>query len=172
MRTSQISDNTENGPAPGPKRPLMAMVLATWFGLGRIPFAPGTMGSFGALPFAWFFLAQGGWPVLIVAAVIVSIIGIWATALVIKDMAVKDPSFIVIDEVAGQWIALLPAGLDPVLFAVGFLAFRLFDIWKPWPVRWADRAVKGAWGVMLDDIIAGGYAAALVCGLRFAFGGF
>ncbi|PIW31259.1 MAG: phosphatidylglycerophosphatase A, partial [Rhodospirillales bacterium CG15_BIG_FIL_POST_REV_8_21_14_020_66_15] len=90
-----------------------------------------------------------------------------ATAAVLRRAEAKDPSFVVIDEVAGQWLALLPAGPDPVLFAAGFLAFRLFDIWKPWPASWADRRVGGAWGVMLDDLIAGGYAAALVYGIGY-----
>ena len=89
----------------------------------------------------------------------------------LKRSSIKDPSFVVIDEVAGQWIALLPAGLDPVLFVAGFLAFRLFDIWKPWPVSWADRDVPGALGVMLDDLIAGAYAAAVVYGIGYAMTG-
>tara|TARA_R110000772_G_scaffold231592_2_gene342536 strand:+ start:11314 stop:11763 length:450 start_codon:yes stop_codon:yes gene_type:complete len=147
------------------------MIVATWFGCGLAPKAPGTVGSLGALPVAWIILSYWGWPWLAVAAVAATVIGIVATAAVLRRSAVKDPSFVVIDEVAGQWIALLPAGLDPILFAVGFVAFRLFDIWKPWPVSWADRKVPGAVGVMLDDLIAGGFAAALVYGLGYAMAG-
>jgi phosphatidylglycerophosphatase A len=68
---------------------------------------------------------------------------------------------VVIDEVAGQWLALLPAALDLRLFAVAFLAFRFFDIVKVWPARAIDRDMKGGWGIVLDDIVAGLYAAAL-----------
>ncbi|MAO57079.1 MAG: phosphatidylglycerophosphatase A [Rhodospirillaceae bacterium] len=150
-----------------------AMVLATWFWCGLFPKAPGTVGSLGALPIAWAVLAfGGGWVWLAVAAAAATAIGTWATAAVLRRSSVKDPGFVVIDEVAGQWIALLPVALfpamggapgpDPVLFAGGFIAFRLFDILKPWPVSWADRSVAGAWGVMLDDLIAGAYAAGVV----------
>jgi len=163
-----------SAPGPGRDRPPAfspAMIAATWFGCGLTPKAPGTVGSLGALPVAWIILSHGGWPWLSVAAVAVTVIGILVTAAVLRRSAVKDPSFVVIDEVAGQWIALLPAGLDPVLFVAGFLAFRLFDIWKPWPVSWADRKVPGAVGVMLDDLIAGGFAAVLVFGLGYAMAG-
>jgi phosphatidylglycerophosphatase A len=158
-------------PAAAPDRPPAfspAMIVATWFGCGLAPKAPGTVGSLGALPAAWIILTYGGWPWLAAAAAAAAVLGIVATAVVLRRSSVKDPSFVVIDEVAGQWIALLPAGLDPVLFIAGFLAFRLFDIWKPWPVSWADRAVSGALGVMLDDLIAGVFAAALVYGIGYA----
>tara|TARA_B100000427_G_scaffold305732_1_gene291938 strand:+ start:237 stop:722 length:486 start_codon:yes stop_codon:yes gene_type:complete len=145
----------------------LEMLLATWLYCGLSPKAPGTVGSLGALAFAWAILHFGGWPWLAAVAVAVTIIGTWATAVVLRRTEVKDPGFIVIDEVAGQWIALLPAGLDPVLFACGFVAFRLFDILKPWPVSWADRRVAGAWGVMLDDLLAGAYAAATVYGIGY-----
>jgi len=163
-------------PAPGPDqdRPPAfspAMIAATWFGCGLAPKAPGTVGSLGALPFAWIILTYWGWSWLAAAAVAAAVLGILATAAVLKRSSIKDPSFVVIDEVAGQWIALLPAGLDPVLFVAGFLAFRLFDIWKPWPVSWADRDVPGALGVMLDDLIAGAYAAAVVYGIGYAMTG-
>ncbi len=171
-----MTENTTSRAAPNPGRerpPALnpAMIIATWFGCGLSPKAPGTIGSLGALPVAWAILFYFGWPWLAVAAVAATVIGILATAAVLRRSAVKDPSFVVIDEVAGQWIALLPAGLDPVLFIAAFLAFRLFDIWKPWPISWADRAVPGALGVMLDDLIAGGFAAALVYALGYALAG-
>ena len=65
-----------------------------------------------------------------------------------------------IDEVAGQWLVLVAAPLDPLAYAVAFLLFRIFDIWKPWPVRWADCRVKGGLGIMLDDLLAAVYAVA------------
>lgn len=70
-----------------------------------------------------------------------------------------DPGEIVIDEVAGQWLALLSAPLTPLAYALVFLLFRIFDICKPWPVRWADRQVPGGLGIMLDDLLAAVYAA-------------
>ena len=73
-------------------------------------------------------------------------------------LGLKDPSSVVIDEVAGQWITLLPAALDPVSFAIGFIAFRFLDITKPFPAGWADRNLTGAPGIMLDDLCAGIYA--------------
>ena len=155
---------------PGNTRPPFAsidMIIATWLGCGLSPFAPGTVGSLGALPAAYAIVHFGGWPWLAAAVVLVTVIGTWVTASVIASSGIKDPGFVVVDEVAGQWIALIPAALDPVLYAVGFAAFRLFDIWKPWPVGWADRKVGGAWGVMLDDLIAGGFAAIVVYGVRF-----
>ena len=67
-----------------------------------------------------------------------------------------------IDEVAGQWLVLVPAPLDPLAYALAFLLFRIFDIWKPWPVRWADREAKGGLGIMLDDLLAAIYAVVLL----------
>jgi phosphatidylglycerophosphatase A len=98
----------------------------------------------------------------------------------------KDPKFIVVDEVVGQWIALLPlpflySFLDPNSFyyfsapiaAVAFFAFRIFDIWKPWPVNYADKNIPGGYGIMLDDVIAGMYAlivtSALTVGMVIVF---
>src|SRR3546814_16031355 len=81
--------------------------------------------------------------------------------------AIKDPGAIVIDEVVGQWLTLVPAALEPWALnpwtvALAFCLFRLFDVVKPWPVRWADRRLKGAFGVMADDVIAAAYAAAIL----------
>ena len=79
-----------------------------------------------------------------------------------------DPGAIVIDEVAGQWIALLPVATTVWWqWALGFALFRFFDIFKPWPVGWADRRVKGGFGVMIDDVIAGAYAGVILYGLMF-----
>lgn len=157
---------------PRATAPLVARVVATWFGSGLVPKAPGTAGSLAALPVAWAILAWGGgWQGLALAVLAAVAAGLWATAAVLRASGIKDPSFVVVDEVAGQWIALLPAGLDPILFAAAFVLFRLFDIWKPWPVGWADRELPGAFGVMVDDLLAGAYAAAGVYGLKLALGG-
>ena len=114
---------SERVPSMHPKRPAAAtpeMIVATWFGCGLSPKAPGTVGSLGALPFAWMILAYGDWVWLAGAVVAASLIGIAASRIVLRKSGIKDPSFVVIDEVAGQWLALLPAGLNPYLFVAGF----------------------------------------------------
>jgi phosphatidylglycerophosphatase A len=146
-----------------------AAILATWFGAGRLPKAPGTWGSLAALPFAWLIARNLGPPILLLAAAIVFAVGWWASAQVERAIGVKDDGSIVIDEVAGQWLTLAAAPLDPIAYGLGFLLFRLFDITKPWPARWADRRLSGGFGVMADDVIAGIYAAiVLFIILRFA----
>jgi phosphatidylglycerophosphatase A len=146
-------------PSPGlpPWHP--AVVLASGLGAGLLPVAPGSWGSLAALPLAWAIHALWGAPGLAAGAALVFLAGWWASAAVVRAGAAKDPAWIVIDEVAGQWLALLPAPLDPVAYGLAFLLFRLFDIWKPWPVRLADRRVGGGLGVMLDDALAAAYAA-------------
>jgi len=148
-------------------------LITTFFGVGLLRPAPGTWGSAAALPAGYFLHGIGGFALLAFATVAVFFVGWWATQSETRGRENHDPSEIVIDEVAGQWIALWPlsAGLwmlgsDPWLFPypgwVGaFVLFRLFDIWKPGPVGWADRR-HNALGVMLDDVIAGIMAAAVV----------
>jgi phosphatidylglycerophosphatase A len=133
-------------------------VLGTWFGAGLLPVVPGSWGSLAALPCAWVIRSLWGVAGLALAAVIVFAAGCWAAATIAKASGVRDPGAIVIDEVAAQWLVLLPAPLDPLSYAVAFLLFRIFDIWKPWPVRWADRRLSGGLGVMLDDLLAAVYA--------------
>jgi len=144
----------------------MSKLIATFFYVGLIRPAPGTWGSAAAIPVGYLIHVAGGFPALLIATVAVFLIGWWATSEETKGKENHDPSEIVIDEVAGQWIALLPvsgvlwfSGADPWLFPypgwiTAFLLFRLFDIWKPGPVGWADRK-STALGVMLDDVIAG-----------------
>ncbi|OAN44064.1 phosphatidylglycerophosphatase A [Paramagnetospirillum marisnigri] len=134
-----------------------ATVIATWFGVGLLPKAPGTWGSAAALPLGWWIMTQGGAPLLLAAVLVCSIVGWWASAVYVARTGAPDPSEVVVDEVAGQWLVLSAAPLDPLSFAVGFALFRLFDIWKPWPVRLADQKIGGGLGVMLDDIAAGLY---------------
>lgn len=136
-----------------------AFLIATWFGSGLLPKIPGTWGSAAALPFAWGIAWYGGPWALLAAAAVAFAVGIWAAETYSRHAGVKDAGPIVIDEVAGQWLTLVPAGLDPVLFIIGFFLFRATDILKPWPANWADRALDGGLGVMLDDIFAGLYAA-------------
>ena len=138
-----------------------AFVLGTWFGSGKAPAAPGTFGSFAALPFAWGIMFLGGWPLLLASAIIGYFIGVWSADIVMREIGIEDPCLIVIVEVVGQWLALLTAPLNPVSYLIGFFFFRLFDISKPWPACWADSKLHSATGVMLDDVFAGLYA--LIC---------
>lgn len=140
--------------------------IATWFGVGLLPRAPGTWGSLAALPVGWAIAYLGGLPALIAATLVVSLAGCWAAERYIRAHGQDDPGDIVVDEVAGQWLTLLPAATDVGLFAAGFVLFRIADIFKPWPASWADRRLKGGLGAMIDDLFAGVYAGLAVLGLR------
>lgn len=137
----------------------LSTLIATWFGSGLIKPAPGTWGTAAALPFAWaiawFFSPL--W--LIVAAILLFPIGVWVANQYDAAHGSHDASEIVVDEVVGVWLVLALVPPDWLHYLVGFLLFRLFDILKPWPIRWADRKVSGGFGVMLDDVLAAGYAA-------------
>ncbi len=145
-------------------------LIATFFGIGHLRPAPGTWGSLAALPCAGLLHMAGG-PVLLGVGIVVAFaLGWWATSVETAGKADDDPAEIVIDEVAGQWLAFLPVSIGAMhagasLFALwpgwvtAFVLFRLFDIWKPGPIGWADRQ-GGPMGVMLDDMLAG-LAAAL-----------
>ncbi|MCE8520131.1 phosphatidylglycerophosphatase A [Ruegeria pomeroyi] len=146
-----------------------ATLIGTVGGVGYLRPAPGTWGSLAALPLAWLLHQMGGFPLLALATAGAYLAGLWATRVMTAGKADHDPSEIVIDEVAGQFLALwalsLPAwlhGLDISALWPGWIAafvlFRLFDITKPGPVGWADRRGDPT-GVMLDDIIAGLFAA-------------
>lgn len=146
--------------------PLLPFGLATWFGAGLMPKAPGTWGSLAALPVAWLVLRYGGFWWLAAAVGLIFLVGWWASNVYVAGTSAEDPGAVVIDEVAGQWLTLLPVA--PLVWwhwVAGFVLFRFFDILKPWPVGWADRRVKGGFGVMIDDVIAGLYAGGLLYGL-------
>ena len=136
--------------------------VASWFGCGFINPAPGTWGSLGAIPFGVALFWTGGSSLLAVAVVAVTILGLWAADRFDKAVDGHDSKMIVIDEVAGQWIALIPAALNPYLIIVAFVSFRFFDIIKPWPVSFFDKKIRGPVGVMGDDIVAGLFAGAVV----------
>lgn len=140
-------------------------VLATWFGSGLLPKIPGTWGSAAALPFAWIIASYGGPWALLAAAVMAFAAGIWAAGVYSRHAGIDDAGPIVIDEVAGQWLTLAPFAPEPATYLAGFVLFRVADIAKPWPANWADRNLKGGLGVMLDDIIAGTYAALVLYAL-------
>ncbi len=147
----------------------VARLIGTVCGVGYLRPAPGTWGSFAALPSAWVLHTLGGFPLLLIATLAAFFGGLWATRVMTAGQDNHDPSEIVIDEVAGQFIALwaisYPSwahGIDITAlwpgWVAGFILFRFFDITKPGPVGWADRR-NDAMGVMLDDVIAGVFAA-------------
>lgn len=140
----------------------LSVIFATWFGVGYSPKAPGTVGSLAAVLCAIPIVVLGGPLALIISACLASIIGIPVSTYAAKTMGSKDPSKVVIDEVAGQWIALIPAAPDLGSYCLAFIAFRLFDILKPGPIGWADRNLNAGWGIMTDDIFAGFCAAGVV----------
>ncbi len=133
----------------------IGLVLATGLGLGFLPGAPGTFGSLLALPIAWALAWAGGWLALLAGALAVTLIGIWAAGVAERHYGEHDCQKIVIDETAGQLIAVLavPTTIVHLLLAFGF--FRLFDSLKPFPAGWVDEHVKGGLGVVLDDVVAG-----------------
>lgn len=143
-----------------------ACLLATWFGSGLFFFAPGTAGSAAAIPFAVLILWLGGQWALLAAAVIVTLIGFWAADVYANRSGIGDPGPVVIDEVAGQWITLAVVPFDPLLTIIGFFLFRAADIAKPFPANWCDSQLKGGLGIMLDDVVAGIYAAAALWALH------
>jgi len=142
-----------------------ASLIATGFGIGNVPIASGSWASLAVLPVAWLIAERFGSLWLVAAAALALLTGLWASARYCLASGEKDPSRIVIDEIAGQFLALAPiATPDPVLYGIGFFVFRIFDIFKPWPAGWCDREMEGAPGVMFDDIVAGLYAAVVVYG--------
>lgn len=192
-------------PAPN-KPPRLALFIATGFGLGYLPKAPGTWGSLGGVLIAWLAWSDGvpnlflhpeglgGYyqvefrsliNFLVVLAL--ALVGVWCSSVVASSRATRDPQDVVVDEVSGQLIALLSGGwvvsftsdmLGPATprlivlvspnwkyLLAGFILFRIFDIWKPWPVRQSEK-LPGGWGIMADDWLAGIYAALCLWGLR------
>ena len=132
--------------------------LALGFGSGLAPKAPGTFGTLAALPL-YFLMMKLSLPVFVALTLIITIAGFWICDIAAKDMQVHDHGAIVWDEVAGMLITMIaaPVGLLPLV--VGFVLFRFFDIIKPWPIKLLDRHVKGGFGIMIDDVLAGVFAA-------------
>jgi phosphatidylglycerophosphatase A len=138
--------------------------VACGFGSGLSPVAPGTAGSLTAL-LPWLALRE--LPAVYYALALVSAfaLGVWVCHWAVATLRIKDPASVVWDEFVGQWVALLPLlwlQRGWVWIFAGFILFRIFDIWKPWPVSWADRRIDGGLGIMLDDVIAGIYAASVL----------
>jgi len=150
---------------PGPliRKTRWAWALGTFFGAGYLQPGPGTYGSIAAL-LLWYAAAHVFHPSALtlavattLAAIAVTLIGIPASTIVAREVGRKDPGFVVIDEVAGQLVALVLIRPDWKHAALALLLFRLFDIFKPWPIRKLEALPAGT-GIMLDDIAAGLFA--------------
>jgi len=142
----------------------VARAIATLGGAGYAQYAPGTVGSIVALPFAWLIAWSGGRFALLLAGIIALATGAWASELYAAATRSFDPKECVIDELAGQWIACAFAPVSLPGFALAFVLFRVFDIWKPWPVREVEH-LHGGLGIMLDDVVAALMAGAILVGL-------
>jgi phosphatidylglycerophosphatase A len=139
----------------------VARLLATVFGAGRFPIAPGTFASLlAALAFA-FVLSATAWPIQVGAIVALFFIGVWSAGRHAIEIGRKDPRSVVIDEVCGQWIGLLFVPPTWGFLAAGFFLFRAFDVVKPFPIRRLETLPSG-WGIMADDVLAGIYSAAVI----------
>ncbi len=139
----------------------LAAVLASWFGSGYCPVAPGTAGSLAAAAAAYAAGQLWGWPPIVFLALGAAFLlpGVWASARMEECAGKADPQTVVVDEVVGQWIGLAGvSSLEWKQVLAAFLLFRLFDIVKPFPAARLE-AVPGGWGVMLDDVMAGAYTA-------------
>jgi phosphatidylglycerophosphatase A len=143
-----------------PRRNPAAFLIATWFGCGYAPKAPGTAGSLAALliaiALAYFGYGRGmllGLTALLLAP------GIWSAGVVAKQLNITDPHIVVVDEVIGQWITLAGAAtFNWKTWLAAFVLFRLLDIWKPAPARQLEN-LSGGWGIVADDVMAGLYGA-------------
>jgi len=140
-------------------------LLAFGFGTGLAPRAPGTVGSLPGVLLAWLTLPLAiEWRIGVGALLIIT--GVWICGESARRIGVHDHGGIVWDEITGMYLTLLVAPPQIALWALGFGLFRLFDIWKPWPIRDLDHRLSGGAGIMLDDLVAALYAA-----LILAFGG-
>ena len=137
------------------------VLLAFGFGTGLAPKAPGTFGSLFGVALAWWTLPLSlELRFMVGIALIVS--GAWLCGAAARRIGVHDHPGIVWDEIAGMYLVLLVAPPEIIAWALGFALFRLFDIWKPWPIRDLDHRLGGGLGIMLDDLVAALYTAVLL----------
>jgi phosphatidylglycerophosphatase A len=144
----------------------LAYLLAIWFGCGRVAKMPGTAGTLGALPL-YLLLGRGGPWLVAVGALAVTLVGVWAATQVVRATGLADPQIVCIDEVAGVLVTLVAAPYTWQGVLAGVVLFRVCDQGKPWPARRAERLREG-WGVVMDDVCAGLWAAAGLLVLRAA----
>ncbi len=142
--------------------------LAFGLGSGASPKAPGTAGTLAAVPL-WYLLSQTPLAMYLLLVLLAFVIGIWLCGRTSRDLGVHDHGGIVWDEFVGYWITMIAVPVDWVWALTGFILFRLFDILKPWPIGPVDKRVHGGLGIMLDDVLAGVMAAAVLHGLIWLF---
>ena len=150
----------------------LASWIATGFGAGKLPIAPGTWAALFAVPVGCAIAFATGWMGLLIIAVLASAIGVWAAAHHAEHVGIIDPPDCVIDEIAAQWFPLVVLAANGRLFSfaalsVAFLSFRFFDIAKPWPIAPLEH-LPGGWGVMADDVAAGLAAAGVTAAMIWA----
>ncbi len=135
--------------------------LAFGFGSGLAPVAPGTFGTLVGIP---FFIVMAGLPLPLFLALtlLLFVVGVWICDRSSAALGVHDHPGIVWDEIVGYLVTMIAAPLQWQWVLIGFLLFRLFDILKPWPIRWLDRRVAGGFGIMVDDLLAGIFALAIM----------
>lgn len=141
----------------------IALLIAEFFYCGRFPWAPGTMGSLGALVI-WvplLYCATPGWLHLLLLGVLF-FLGLWASSYGIKHYQKPDPKEVVIDEVVGLGLTFLAIGPHIVEIIIAFVLFRFFDIVKPWPIKAVEKRFPDKWGIMLDDVVAGLFSMATI----------
>lgn len=145
--------------------------LGFGFGAGLIPVMPGTMGSLAAIP---LILLMSYLPlvVYIIVTILSAIIGIYICQKVSDDLGVHDHGSIVWDEIAGMMIVFIAVPISWHSLALGFVLFRIFDIFKPWPISYLDKNVHGGWGIMVDDLIAGALALLCLHGIYIVYGNY
>lgn len=140
-------------------------LFAFGFGAGLIPLAPGTFGTLIAVPVVFAFM-QWGWIAHLAFAVFALCFGIYVCGESAKRLGVHDHPGIVWDEITGYAVTMLAVPAEGWWLLAGFVLFRLLDIWKPWPIREADHSLGGGLGIMLDDVIAGMFAAAILFAIQ------
>jgi phosphatidylglycerophosphatase A len=142
----------------------LAVPLATWFGCGYFPWGPGTVGSLAGvvIAFALYSTVGAGRLTFLALTLLLLLPAIWAATQTARLAAKEDPGMVVVDEVLGQWVTLLGAtALNWKSFLAAFVLFRIFDIWKPWPVHNFEKLPEGT-GIVADDLAAGVYAALIL----------
>ena len=147
-------------------RQKVAHVLAVWFGCGHVPVAPGTAGTIGAVPL-YLLVRPHGVGAVLAAAIVVTAVGIWASSVTAARLGKKDPQIVCIDEVAGVLFTLCAAPPTIVGTVAGVVLFRIFDQFKPPPARAAERHLPSGWGIVLDDVAAGAWGAAVLIAARY-----
>jgi phosphatidylglycerophosphatase A len=141
------------------RRPICFLGLG--FGSGLAPKAPGTFGTLAAVPIVWGMQSLSLTNYLLVT-LIAFIVGIWICQQSAQWLQMEDPSAVVWDEIVGYMVTMIAAPQGWEWLVLGFILFRIFDIWKPWPIKWADQKLHGGFGIMVDDVIAGVFALILI----------